>query len=105
VVLIKPDPRRYPPPPLVLQGRRVPFTQSIPYLTQFATRKALEDRLIAVQTFFGTHEAEEARAIAKSLGARFVCLYGSDRVNFEPAGVLRPVFDSENARVYEILER
>ena len=104
VVLVKPDPRRYPPPPLVLIGRRVPFTQSIPYLTQFAPRKEVEARLLAVRTFFQTGEPEEARAIARSLGARYVCLYGSDRLGFDTAGVMRPIFARENARVYEILE-
>lgn len=102
VVLVKPDPRRYPPPPLVLIGRRVPFTQSIPYLTQFAPRKELEARLVAVRTFFQTGQPEEARAIAASLRARYVCLYGSDRLGFDPAGILKPVFARENARVYEI---
>ena len=105
VVLIKPDPRRYPPPPLVLIGRRVPFTQSIPYLTQFAPRKELEARLLAVRTFFQTGEPGEARSIARALGARYVCLYGSDRLGFDPADVMRPVFERENARVYEILDR
>jgi hypothetical protein len=102
VVLVKPDPRRYPPPPLVLVGRRVPFTQSIPYLTQFAPRKDVEARLVAVRTFFQTGRPEEAVAIAGSLGARYVCLYGSDRLGFDPAGVLVPVFSRENARIYEI---
>jgi hypothetical protein len=105
VVLVKPDPRRYPPPPLVLIGRRVPFTQSIPYLTQFAPRAELEARLLAVRTFFQTGQPDEALAIARALGARHVCLYGSDRLGFEPAGILRPVFARENARVYEIPER
>lgn len=104
VVLVKPDPRRYPPPPLVLIGRRVPFTQSIPYLTQFAPRQEVEARLLAVRTFFQTGQPEEARAIARSLGARYVCLYGSDSLGFEGAGVLRPVFTRQNARVYEILQ-
>ena len=104
VVLIKPDPRRYPPPPLVLIGRRVPFTQSIPYLTQFATRQELEARLVAVRTFFQTGEPAEARSLARLLGARFVCLYGSDRLGFDPAGFLKPVFVRENARVYEVIE-
>jgi hypothetical protein len=102
VVLVKPDPRRYPPPPLVLIGRRIPFTQSIPYLTQFAPRTELQARLVAVRTFFQTGQPEEALAIARALGARYVCLYGSDRLGFDPAGVLRPVFERENARVYEI---
>jgi hypothetical protein len=102
VVMVKPDPRRYPPPPLVLIGRRVPFTQSIPYLTQFAPRSDVEARLVTVRAFFQTGQPEEALGIARSLGARYVCLYGSDKLGFEPGGVLKTVFERENVRVYEI---
>src|SRR5262245_6320138 len=74
---------RYPPPPVVLVGRRVPYERFTPYLTQFATRADLEKRHEEVFRFFRTTDGDEAMGIARALGARFLCLYGSDRVRFD----------------------
>lgn len=105
VVLQKPQPKRYPPPPVVLIGRRVPLSRSISYLTQFATQEAIDRRQEMVQRFFLTSDAEEALTVARSLGARYLCLYGSDVVRFPEAQALEPVFGRPNVRVYRILVR
>ncbi len=101
VVLQRPG-ARYPPAPVVLAGRRVPYERFTPYLTQFASRRDLEARHQAVYRFFRTTSREEALAIARSLDARFVALYGLDRVRFDPQGLLEPVHEEEGARVYRI---
>jgi hypothetical protein len=102
VVLQRPG-ARYPPAPVVLAGRRVPYERFTPYLTQFASRKDLEARHEVVYRFFRTTSREEGLAIARSLGASFVALYGPDRLRFDTAGLLEPVYEEEEARVYRIV--
>ncbi len=102
VVLQRPG-ARYPPAPLVLAGRRVPYERFTPYLTQFASRKDLEARHEVVYRFFQTTSREEAIAIARSLGASFLALYGRDRVRFDTTGLLEPIHEEEEARVYRIV--
>ncbi len=41
--------------------------------------------------------------IARSLGAKFVALYGRDRVRFDPTGLLVPIYEEDEARVYRIV--
>jgi hypothetical protein len=103
VVLQRPG-ARYPPAPVVLAGRRVPYERFTPYLTQFASKRDLEARHEVVYRFFRTTSREEATAIARSLGASFVALYGPDRVRFDTTGLLEPVHEEEEARVYRIVE-
>jgi len=102
VVLQRPG-ARYPPAPVVLAGRRVPYERFTPYLTQFASRRDLEARHEIVYRFFRTTSREEALAIARSLGASFLALYGRDRVRFDTTGVLEPIHEEEEARVYRIV--
>jgi len=102
VVLQRPG-ARYPPAPVVLAGRRVPYERFTPYLTQFAPRARLEARHEVVYRFFRTTSRDEALAIARSLDARFVALYGRDRVRFDTTGILEPVHEEEGARLYRIL--
>jgi hypothetical protein len=92
VVLQRPG-ARFPPAPVILIGRRVPYERFTPWLTQFATRDDLERRHETVFRFFRTTDPAEALAIARGLGARFVCLYGQDRLRFD-AGQW-PVIHSE----------
>ena len=104
VVLTRPF-SRYPPPPIVFIGRRVAFTQYMPYMRQFASPQALRERERAVRTFFRTAEPAEAAAIAHELGARFVYLLGPQTV--EPAverELLDPIYVEEGVRVYRIAE-
>jgi hypothetical protein len=101
VVLQRPG-ARYPPAPVILIGRRVAYERFTPWLTQFAPAAALEARHAIVYRFFHTADAEEAMAIARSLGARYVALYGADRVRFDPAGRLLPIHEEEGARVYRL---
>jgi hypothetical protein len=82
VVLQRPG-ARYPPAPVILVGRRVPYERFTPWLTQFAPAAELEARHEVVFRFFRTSDPEEATAIARSLGARYVVLYGADRVRFD----------------------
>jgi hypothetical protein len=101
VVLQRPG-ARYPPAPVVLAGRRVPYERFTPYLTQFASPADLEARHETVYRFFRTTSREEALAIARSLGATFLALYGPDRVRFDPTGILEPVYEEDEARLYRI---
>ena len=101
VVLQRPG-ARYPPAPVVLAGRRVPYERFTPWLTQFATRQALEARHQAVYRFFRTPDRAEAIAIARSLDARFLALYGQDRVRFDTAGVLEPIYEEPGARLFRL---
>jgi hypothetical protein len=102
VVMQRPG-ARYPPAPVVLAGRRVPYERFTPYLTQFASRRDLEARHEVVYRFFRTTSREEALAIARSLDASFLALYGGDRVRFDTTGLLAPVHEEEGARVYRIV--
>jgi hypothetical protein len=101
VVLQRPG-ARYPPAPVVLAGRRVPYERFTPYLTQFASREALEARHQVVYRFFQTNDRDEAMAIARSLGARFLALYGHDRVRFDTTGLLEPVYEEDGARLFRL---
>ena len=102
VVLQRPG-GRYPPAPVVLAGRRVTYERFTPYLTQFATKADLEARHATVYRFFRTESRDEALAIARSLGATFLALYGNDRVRFDTTGVLEVVHEETGARVYRIV--
>jgi hypothetical protein len=101
VVLQRPA-ARYPPAPVILAGRRVPYDRFTPYLTQFASREALEARHLQVYRFFRARSREEALHLARALDARFVALYGHDRVRFDTTGVLEPLHDEPGARLYRI---
>ena len=102
VVLQRPG-ARYPPAPVVLAGRRVTYERFTPYLTQFVPRHELEERHATVHRFFRTESRDEAVAIATSLGASFLALYGNDRVRFDTTGLLEVIHDEPGARVYRIV--
>jgi hypothetical protein len=102
VVMQRPG-ARYPPAPVVLAGRRVPYERFTPYLTQFASRRDLEARHALVFRFFRTTSRDEALGIARSLGASYLALYWDDRVRFDTTGVLDPVHEEAGARAYRIL--
>jgi len=102
IILQRPG-ARFPPAPVILIGRRVPYERFTPYLTQFAPRIALEERHRVVHRFFQTTDREEALGIARALGARFLALYGHDRVRFDTTGVLEAVHEEPEARVYRLV--
>jgi hypothetical protein len=101
VVLQRPG-ARYPPLPVVLAGRRVVYERFTAYSTQFAPAAELARRHQRVFRFFRTHDRAEAEAIARELGARLVVLYGPDRVRFDAASLLVPVYEEPQARVYRL---
>jgi hypothetical protein len=101
VVLQRPG-ARYPPLPVVLIGRRVPYERFTPWLTQFAPRDALERRHEQVFRFFRTHDWAEAMAIASALDARFVALYGADRLRFDTTGALEPIYEEGSVRILRL---
>jgi len=101
VVLQRPG-ARFPPAPVVLIGRRVPYERFTPWLTQFASPSALEARHERVYLFFRTRDRDQAVAIARELGARFLCLYDGERVRFDTAGLLEPIYEEPAARVYRL---
>jgi hypothetical protein len=93
---------RYPPLPAVLGPQRVLYERFTPYLTQFAPAQELRLRHEALFRFFHTSDRSEALAIARSLGARYLCLYGSDHVRFDPGPAFVPLHEEEEARSYRI---
>ena len=101
VVMQRPG-ARYPPLPVVLFGRRVPYERFTPYLTQFAAPEALERRHETVFRFFHTTDRNEAMVIVRELDARYLCLYGGDRVRFDTAGLIEPIDLREAARCYTL---
>ena len=80
----------------------MPYERFTPYLTQFVPRAELERRHETVYRFFRTEDVHEARGIADGLGARFLCLYSTDRVRFDLALLATPVHDEPGARCYAI---
>ena len=101
VVLQRPG-ARYPPAPVILAGRRVPYERFTPYLTQFASKEALEARHLVVYRFFRTRDRVEALEIVRSLGASYLALYGHDRIRFDASNLLEPVHEEPGARLYRI---
>jgi hypothetical protein len=87
---------------VILAGRRVAYERFSPYLTQFASRQELEHRHQLVYRFFRTDSRAEARAIARALDARFVALYGRDRLRFDADGWLQPLHEEDGARLYRL---
>jgi hypothetical protein len=101
VVMQRPG-ARYPPAPVVLAGRRVPYERFTPFMAQFVAAEDLQRRHETVYRFFRTTDRAEAMAIARSLDARYLCLYGPDRVRFETAGLLEPIHEEPQARCYRL---
>jgi hypothetical protein len=101
VVMQRPG-ARYPPLPVLLAGRRVPYERFTTYLTQFVPRAELERRHETVHRFFRTTDVEEARSIAAQLHARFLCLYTTDRVRFDVSVLATPLHEEPGARCYAI---
>jgi hypothetical protein len=104
VILQRPMGRR-PPPPVILIGRRVPYERFTTYLTQFAPRAELERRHLQVLDFFRAKDVQEARAAARRLGARFLVLYRGHRLRFDSTGLLEPIFEDPEARVFRLVDR
>jgi hypothetical protein len=102
VVIQRPG-ARYPPLPAVLVGRRVVYERFTPYLTQFAPAAELRRRHEALYRFFQTRDRDEALTIARTFGARYVCLYRADRLHFDTRGVLVPLHEEADARAYRIV--
>jgi hypothetical protein len=94
---------RWPPAPVVLAGRRVPYERFTPYLTQFVAKADLEARHETVFRFFRTEDPTEALQIARSLGASYLALYASDRVRFDTTGLLETVHEEPGAKVYRVV--
>jgi hypothetical protein len=101
VVMQRPG-ARYPPAPVILAGRRVPYERFTPWLTQFASPESLTARHETVFRFFRTTDPREAERIAQSLGARWLCLYGTDRVRFPLEALYVPVYEEPGARVFRL---
>lgn len=91
------------PLPVVLAGRRVVFSNYIGYWQQFIDPGRLRERDRLVRGFFRSRDAVSALAIARSMDARFVYLTGPQKVDFDPRGVLEPLFERGSERVYRIV--
>jgi hypothetical protein len=103
VVITRPQPReQWVPLPVVLAGRRVVFSNYLPYWRQFVAEGVVEERQRLLRAFFRATEPAEARGIARRLQARFAYLTGQQQVDFAPQGVLEPVFQEGGDRVYRL---
>jgi len=102
-VVLQPSFSRYPPPPLVLIGRRVPYAEYFHFLEQFADTERLGRRLRTVRRFFKTHDVAEARRLAARSGARYVCAYGR-RPSPELSTLLEVVYEDDGVVLYRFRE-
>jgi hypothetical protein len=102
VVIMRPY-SRYPPPPVVFVGRRIPFTGYLPYKRQFVESSRITERDRLVRRFFRSRTPEQALAIARRLNARFVYMTGAQKVDFDARYVLDPIFEERGERVYRII--
>lgn len=102
VVITRPLPS-WVPLPMVLGERRVVYSNYLGYWRQFIDQGALAQRDRLLRSFFRAGTADEARALARALGGSFVYLTGRQRVDFEPRGVLQPLFERDGERVYRIV--
>ncbi len=102
VVLVRPGTQRHPPAPLVLIGRRVPYTRFIPYLSQFAPEAERLRRVERTRGFFETADAAEAGAIARQLGASHVCLLRDEQLAFEADALLVEVYAEPGVALYRL---
>jgi hypothetical protein len=102
-VVLEPAFSRFPPPTLVLAGRRLAFTRYIPYMAQFAPREWIAHRRALVEEFWSTSDAARARCIAEELGASHVFQFGQARLHFDTAGVLGELYSEGGARVYRVM--
>jgi len=92
---------RWPPPPLVFAGRRLAYTEYLPYNLQFAPAHVSAERQRQVRRFFKTRDPREARELASALGARLVCVFGRPPAP-EVQAVLQPVFELGGVGVYSL---
>jgi hypothetical protein len=93
---------RFPPPPIVFIGRRIPFTRYMPYMTQFASESEIRERDAEVRRFFRSSDPEEALGIARRLGAGHVYLYGAQSINAAVEARLETVYVEGGVRLYRI---
>ncbi len=101
VVLMRPY-SRYPPPPIVFAGRRVPYTLFLGYLRQFVPAAAVRERSENVRAFFRAETAEEARAIALRLNARHVFLQGSQALGDGARAALEPLYVKKDTALFRV---
>ena len=101
VVITRPLPRLV-PLPMVLAGRRVAFSNYLSYWQQFVSPDALAERDRQVRAFFRARTPSEALAVAGALQGRYLYLTGRQKVDFETASVLEPLFERDGERVYRI---
>jgi hypothetical protein len=104
VVLMRPA-TQYPPPPVVFIGRRVAFTTYIPYRRQFADAAFLAERERLVRRFFRSESTAAALGIAELLDARFLYLTDRQKIDWDPRGVLIPIHQEGDERVYRIVRQ
>jgi hypothetical protein len=99
-VVLTPSFSRYPPAPAVFIGRRVPYAEYLPYLTQFAPAALVAERERAVRRFF-KHADPQPQVTATALGARYVALFGRE-AEVERWPGLESVYAADGVRVYRL---
>jgi hypothetical protein len=101
VVITRPLPR-FVPLPVVLAGRRVAFSNYLSYWRQFVTPETLAERDRLLRSFFRARTPSEALEVARALQGRYLYLTGKQKVDFETASILEPIFERDGERVYRI---
>jgi hypothetical protein len=101
VVLQRPHPR-WPPPPVVFIGRRVPLTRIYPYLSQFISAAEFTERQRTLREFFQAKDPEVALLAARRFGATHVVAYEEDVIASGARAVLQPLYEDAAVRVYRI---
>jgi hypothetical protein len=101
VVLMRPY-SRFPPPPVVFAGRRVPYTIYLPYMRQFAPPALLHARSEQVRSFFRSDDPAQARRVAADLHARHVFVHGPQAIGPGVRAILEPIYVKKDTGLYRI---
>ena len=104
VVLMRPY-SRFPPPPVVFVRRRLPYTNYLPYMRQFAPPPLLRARSEQLRSFFRSDDPAEARRLAAELHARHVFVQGPQAIGPGARAILDPIYAKKDTALYRIRPR
>lgn len=101
VVLMRPY-SRFPPPPIVFAGRRLPYTIYLPYMRQFAPPALLHARSEHVRSFFRSDDPGESRRLAAELQAEYVFVQGPQAIGQGARAILEPIYLKKDTGLYRV---
>lgn len=100
-LIVTPSFSRWPPAALVFIGRRVPYAEYLPYLSQFAPEATRATRLRDVRRFFRDEPLEDAAAPA----AGTLVWIGGRLAPVEAGTSLERLYVDEDQRLYRVRSR